>query len=250
MKNVLLLLSLFTMSVGHADTVAPTVDPTVKYGMVMSMEDKGEDKDLLIIRKQGNLYSFKYCRANNNGPVEEVLNVRRDYFVNQTKYEDSNTNDETIGKLFTSAACKTVGHETYGVVGNKPVYIYIAPDIIGNLGGAFLTSLTAVITVDAVRAQRLEQNTETVFRYFFSSKFPHAMVGWTIAVFGLAAGSGYLTYREFKKPDALSALDEGTIYRFKADRSAVAVEGSMADFMKNFEAGLQLALDKGHFIIL
>lgn len=250
MKNVLLLLSLFTMSVGHADTVAPTVDPTVKYGMVMSMEDKGEDKDLLIIRKQGNLYSFKYCRANNNGPVEEVLNVRRDYFVNQTKYEDSNTNDETIGKLFASAACKTIGHETYATVEDKPILNYIAPAFIMTVGGTVSEGLAAWATVLAIQAGRLRQNTETVFQYFFSSKFPHAMVGLTIAVFGVAAGSGYLTYRELKKTNALSALDEGTSYRFKADRSAVAVEGSMTDFMKNFEAGLQLAIDNGNFIIL
>jgi hypothetical protein len=238
------------MSVGHAGTAAPSDDSAVKYAMVMSMQDKAEDKDLLIIRKQGNLYSFKYCRANNNGPVEEVLHVRKDYFVNQTKYEDAKVNDETIGKLFTSSVCQTVGHESYGVVGNKSIFNYIALGIIGTLVGSPFAYIAAKETVEAVRARRLEQNTETVFRYFFSSKFPHAMVGLTIAFLGLVSGGGYLTYREFEKNNALSALDEGTSYRFKADRSAVAVEGSMADFMKDFEAGLQLALDKGLFIVL
>lgn len=233
-------------------------DTSFKYAMVMSVGEKAHDKDILLIRKQGKLYSFKYCRAfTPKGAVPELAQIRRDYFLNQRKYQDVQQNGEVLGPLFKSSLCGIVGAPTYAMTRDADLDRDFSSDTGGgtvafSVGGAVLLTASTINTVNVlvrIAQDRADKNTETALRYIFSSAFPHGSVAITIGLLGAAAGAGYLAYQNHHENNAIDAMINGSYARFVSPNT-VLVADSMDEFMQNFGKGLNVLLKKKLFVIL
>jgi hypothetical protein len=257
MRSILLIAFLLVSTVAHADGA-----DTSKYALIMSTGPAPSDKDLLIVQRQGQIYSFKYCKAFNPAPVPEVIRIRRDFYLEPEKYKSTSTNlDLILQELYASAACKTVGNEAYGV--NERFGLnedersedYADTWISGIMTLPLSFASLAFIRqmVDEIRKGRVEQNTQKAFAYLFSKRFPHGSAALALGVLGAAAGTGYWTYHSYVKNDAIAAANEakethlealraGSVVRFYQNTRAVFVADSMADFFKNFQAGLDFAV--------
>jgi hypothetical protein len=234
-------------------------DTGYKYAMVMSSGGKAHDKDLLLIRKQGKLYSFKYCRAfTPKGAVPELAQIRKDYFLNSSKYQDVRQNREILGLLFKSSLCETVGAPAYAMTGDAHLDERNFESDTGgataaySVGGAVLLAFSWINIpnlLSEIAQDRANKNTETTMRYFFSSSFPHGTTALTIGLIGAAAGAGYLAYQNHLENNTIDAMINGSYARFVSPNT-VLVADSMDEFMQNFVKGLGALLKNKVFVIL
>jgi hypothetical protein len=259
MRSILLIALLLVSTVAHADGGGNS-----RYALIMSTGAAPSDKDLLIVQQQGRIYSFKYCKAFNPAPVPEVIRIRRDFYLEPEKYKSTSTStnlDVILQELYASAACKTVGNEAYGVNESfdlddpegRPNYDQTWMAGIMTLPMSFASLAFIRQMVDEIHKGRAEQNTQKAFAYLFSKRFPHGSAALALGVLGATAGSAYWTYHSYVKNEALAAANDaeettlkalrsGSVARFYQNTQAVFVADSMADFFKNFQAGLDFAV--------
>jgi hypothetical protein len=242
MKTWIILLSLVLTTVGNAQEKDLASEKTVKFGMVLSFGTKPGDQDLMLVRRFGRLFSFKYCRANNPNPVPEVVQVHKDYFVNPGKYNDTNA-QQALEALFKSPVCRTMGHDSYGLTekfrGDRSVVGWG----IASGGAAIFSTFGIPIFLEDISTARSAQNTDTALRFFFSSKFPHGYLIMPAA----AASLGARAYYNYRQNNLVESVGHGTRITYEGF-SPVVVALSMSDFMSRFTKGFTLLLEDQTFV--
>lgn len=241
MKTWIILLSLVLTTVGKAQERNLESECPLGYGMVLSFGTKPGDQDLMLVRRKGRLFSFKYCRANNPNPVPEVIQVHKDYFVNPSKYNGSN--QQALEDLFNSPVCRIMGHDTYGLTekfeGDRNVFGWT---LASGATGIFSLFTIPWLSED-ISTLRAAQNTDTALRFFFSTKFPHDFFVLPTIAASLAARA----YYNYRHNDLIESVEHGTRVTYAGIDSVVAAP-SMSDFMSRFTKGFTLLLEDQTFV--
>jgi hypothetical protein len=228
------------------------------YALTMSLGDQPSDKDILITRKEGNVYSFKYCRAyDKKGALTPVAEIRRGYFLTPEKFSHASVNYTVLEPLFKSPYCELIGAPAYGLT-QTPSTDQDGRSDTG--GGTFILGVGTIISSgislfslatlhDQIKEIRRSSNTLTGWALFRSGKYPHGALGSFIGFMGAAAGAAYFGYQNHLDNVSRDAVVNSTYARFLTG-SAVLVQDSMADFKRDFEIGLKTALKDKVFIEL
>jgi membrane-associated protease RseP (regulator of RpoE activity) len=213
----------------------------------------------MVVRQQGNLYSFKYCRAFDKVPVPEVAQIRKDYFLNPINYSGGNETQKIAAGLFESPACRTVGKEVYGVP--KELKVEHAEEIddenvfpvvvFAGLGGFAAVSGGFAVAQD-LKASRADQNTLTFWRGLRSNKISRLGIAFTVVGAALSGTMSYVAYKKHKENGVINAKNEQE-NALQDDlaisvKPGVAIVDSMAEFGDNFQKGLDYAVAHGWFV--
>jgi hypothetical protein len=242
MKTWIILLSLVLTTVGYAQEKALESEKALKFGMVLSFGTKPGDQDLMLVRRQGRLFSFKYCRANTPNPVPEVIQVHKDYFVNPSKYNDVNK-QQALQDLFNSPVCRIMGHDSYGLTekfyGDRSVFGW---SLASGATGIFSLFTIPMLSED-ISTARAAQNTDTALGFFFSRKFPHSY----LVLPTIAASTAARAYYNYRHNDLIESVGHGTRITYEGIEPVV-VAPSMSDFMSRFTKGFTLLLEDQTFV--
>jgi hypothetical protein len=236
---------------------ATTAEEPARYAMILSLKSGPADHDVMVVRNQGNLYSFKYCRAFDTAPVPEVAQIRKDYFLHPNNYSGGDETQKIAAGLFESPACRTVGKEVYGVpqkfqgehtrkVDNSSL-LYFA-----SLVPAALSTFASIVLINNYMVSRSGQNSTAFWRFLLSNQFPRGPAAIAIVT---AIASGTVVYFGY------SAQNEDTATNAKNEQkdlmknnvaisiqSGVVTVDSMAEFGSNFQKGLDYAVAQGWFV--
>lgn len=227
------------------------------YALTMSLGDQPSDKDILITRKEGNVYSFKYCRAHDKkGALTPVAEIRRGYFLTPEKFSQASVNYAVLEPLFKSPYCELIGGAAYGLTQTPDVeagrsntgsgtFVLTAGTVISS--GFSLFSLN--ILHEQINRIRQSSNTLTGWALFRSGQYPHGALSCFIGFMGAAAGAAYFGYQNHLDNVGRDAVVDATYARFLTG-SAVLVQDSMTNFKRDFEIGLKTALQDKVFIEL
>lgn len=243
----------------QASNVAPDYGT---YAMIMSYGNLPNDKDVMVVRHEGSLYSFKYCKAYTPEPAQDIVQIRKKLFLNSKNPEYGSESQGMLKALFQSPSCQLMGNQAYGVPnedfagslearGHGPLveYLTLATGISG------LTTIPSMLqTSHLAKYYWSRQNTETAFKFFLSSRFPRGWASIATVLLGATTGLGYWTY-QVRSENAVkdrAAEDEHNAKELIAQsvRENIVVVGSMADFHRDFEKSFKTALEKHWFVEL
>jgi hypothetical protein len=218
------------------------------YALIMSSGHLPGDQDVMIVAKRGNLLSFKYCRAFTSLPVESVLKIRQEFFLNPAFFQNPQNLQPRLRSLYKSPDCQTIGSETYSMNPHAQALDRKAARL-NAMSTAFYTAVGTVVATtflyDYVRDLKqglLIQNTETVLRYIFSADTPHGMIAITLGIVG-SVGTAYLHLEQrLEKESSGDSLSASSYERFTSGETVV-VEQPMSDFVRNFSSGLKIIVE-------
>ena len=122
MKILIFILAFLSLKVSAADDVKNiSASQDRSYGIVLSKGKQANDFDVLISRKIGRLYSFKYCSAHDaKGQPTKIFSLRKKFMMGEL--EDTKNLKLLIEDLFSSQECGSMGHDTYAVLDKEEVW--------------------------------------------------------------------------------------------------------------------------------
>lgn len=237
---------------------ATTAEEPVRYSMILSLKSGPADHDVMVVRNQGNLYSFKYCRAFDKAPVPEVAKIRKDYFQNPNNYSGGNETQKIAAHLFESPACRTIGKEVYGIRHDLLIEhaskVNRADSLYGmSLTPAGLSVLGSFYFFRNYAVSRSAQNSTAFWRFVLSKQFPRGSAAITLSTAAIFATIAYSGYSAHKEDTAINAkIEQENALQDDLDISLtkprVATVDSMAEFGNNFLKGLNYAVALGWFV--
>jgi hypothetical protein len=242
MKTWIILLSLVLTTVGYAQENDFDHEKTLAYGMVLSFGTNPGDQDLMLVRRYGRLFSFKYCRANNPNPVPEVIQVHKDYFANPRKYNDVG-DQQVLEDLFNSPVCRIMGHDSYGLSEKLQWDLSVFGWTVASGGTGIFSLFTIPLLREDISTARKVQNTGTALGFFFSRKFPHSY----LVLPTIAAATGARAFYNFQRGHLIESVGDGTRATYQGYRPVV-VAPSMSDYMSRFTKGFTLLLEDKTFV--
>jgi hypothetical protein len=256
--SVALSVTMITSSAFAQSQGAATEEHPFRYSMIMSLKNGPADHDVMVVRQQGNLYSFKYCRAFDKVPVPEVAQIRKDYFLNPINYSGGDETQKIAARLFESPACRTLGKEVYGVPKELKVEHaeeikddFFPPIALAGMSGAVTVAGGFIVAAD-IRASRAEQNTLTFWRRLRSNHISKLGIAFTVLGAALSGAGIYNIYKTHKENGVINAKNEQE-NALQDDlaisvKPGVATVDSMAEFGDNFQKGLNYAVAHGWFV--
>jgi hypothetical protein len=238
------------LSARAAETVmtAGAGSTNFSYALIMSSGHLPGDQDVMIVGKRGNLLSFKYCRAFTSLPVESVLKIRQEFFLNPASFQNPQNIQPRLRDLYKSSDCQTIGSETYAMNPQSQELDRKAARL-NAMSTAFYTAIGTVVATtflynyvrDLNQGLRI-RNTETVLRYIFSSDTPHGMIAITLGIVG-SVGTAYLHLEQrLEKESSAVPLSASSYGRF-TNGETVIIEQPMSEFMQNFSSGLKIVVE-------
>ncbi len=247
------------------------VHEDMHFTLVVSNGNNPQDFDVMITRRAGNFYSFKYCRAHNaDGSPNEIALIRQlhlaypGYFKKWTKERKN-----IISGYFESPNCSFVGNsQIYASVTHyKPKLdsqeSWGGPGVSGISG--VVSAVTGIVTIGELIDMKRQTNTLSYSKIIFAKNSPWPFGVVSIALLGVSVKSAMLWHKDVKANDASKSTYDAenaklnefarATYEFNLDRQSntqssldgqIEVE-SMKTFNESFTAGLNLLLKTNSF---
>jgi hypothetical protein len=263
MTNKLFYLTLALVAateVTFAQQASAVAEDHATYAMIMSYGSLPNDKDVMVIRHEGRVYSFKYCPAFAPNPVPDIVQIRKNLFLSSKDPEPGSELQGQIKTLFQSPSCHLMGHQAYGIpdtsfAGDEREYVDKALEGDTSLGTGVLGLVTIPFlftTKFHARYAWAQQNTLTAMKFFLSPRFPRWMASISTVLLGTTTGLGYWTYHVISKNKAAAqvAADEQSAKSLiaKSVGDNIVVVGPMADFYRDFQKSFRFALER-HWLV-
>lgn len=252
---------------------------TAMYTVVLSDGNGPRDKDILITRRNGKIYSFKYCKAENaDGSPSVIAKVRQLRFTQPTYFKNPNS-IKTLNQFFNSSSCHFFDGSNYDIPitkgklygevnhyevnqvsrGDKVPYEN-SSDITENSGwlgaGSVLFAIagfgSGIVTGTSYSKSRSQNQTLSASKFIFSKNFPWSKTFFTTSLLAAAGGLIHYTTQSMEKNASIDAIAYASYvnayYDEKPDETAHEfVTPSMEEFLKHFSAGLNLLTKKNYF---
>jgi hypothetical protein len=231
------------------------------YNVTLSEGPNPEDFDIMITRRVGKVYSFKYCKAYNaDGSPTEVFSIRRLRFETPNILSDAKTSSVILSQFFDSPNCDfftrskvyavreqyDVGQKTSNT-GTDTAWTTIGTGI----AGIASVGVSANI-LSEIRELKRQNNTLSLRKLFFSSRYPWFQTAFVIAAVGAGVKGAFLVPKLSHENYSIDAVANST-YVHAAYADSIGTEdkaSSMKEFMSDFISGLDLMTKNSYFVAL
>ncbi len=239
------------------------------YSITLSESNAPEDFDIMITRRSGKLYSFKYCKARNaDQTLTEISAVRRLRFAKPDFFTNFATSNDLLSHYFNGPNCVQLGNsqiyaeQAHYDINDSHRSATTTSTVLHSIGGAIGTFGGTIWGANAIAdiSEIKKANNSLGTAKFILTKMPK--IAPTLAIGVIGAGlfefvDAVETYRNNQTIDAVansSYVYAYTIYvnQYTAtkDFAGETVVPSMKTFTENFNKGLGLLLKRHYFIEL
>ncbi len=226
------------------------------------------DYDIMITRRIGKIFSFKYCRSlNADGSANEIAQIRTLRMSRPDFFKTYANANGFLAHYFSSSFCQNFTPAT--VYGEK--FVYDVLNAQSNTGadrgawiiGGIVTGIGSVISssflIGEIAATKKQNNALGLFKYVGSSKFPWVFGTLSTVLISTTVGAFFMQNEAHAKNAKIDAFANSSyVYEYdehrsneKAMRTTYGCEtnvSSMSEFRSQFLAGLDLLVLKKFFV--
>ncbi len=234
----------------------PAVTPPGSYSMVVSNSEGSDNFGVVVVYRNGKLFSFKYCPANlKNGNPTAVAQLNLNRFKDVNFFADSAKNQALARRLMTDPNCEVIGKSTYGFA--KPFRVdgpdsYIKSygwmagpgDIASTAAGilALIKSRAAYKDIMAVRQANTTMNLKAILT---SKELNRKNLKIAVASYLGLAASLIFTNELNSQNDALEILLASTL-EMNYDSAIFFTEDSIQGYLEKLKKAIKLSVEEGN----
>ncbi len=251
------------LCLGHsslADEAAPTQvsapAPAESYSLVVSNSEGGDASGMVVVYRNGKLFSFKYCPATlKNGTPTEVGRLSLSRFQDNTFFSDAARNQTLARRLMSDPNCTIIGKAAYGFA--KPFRTDGPDSYIKSYGwmsgpGDIVTTATTILglvkTREAykdIKAVSKANNTLNLKAILLSKELKHKNLKIAVASYLGLAASLIFTNEVNNQNDALETLLSSAI-EMKYDSAVFFTEDSIQGYLEKLKLAIKLSIEEGN----